>query len=150
MTSTSGYAVISLNDDADLDFESAAHADTFELTLTATGDNDGLTAETVITVEVLEVNEPPIFTDPDRMAVTEGNTLSIGREIVESFDNPEDTELVYAVTAGILDGSIITDNGSEVIGYEDIFGTVDFTASNNDVGFLYYSINGTQKPSSCG
>ncbi len=77
-----------------LDFE---EADEITLTLVAT-DNEGTSAQTDVTITILDDNESPEYDAPARAGVAVGGTAPIGDSIFRSMTDPENDALTFKIT----------------------------------------------------
>ena len=88
------------------DFESPSDADSnnsYQVRVVAT-DARGLATEQDITVDVGDVNELPVFTNPIAFEIAEGNTM-VGQVTV---NDPENNAIVFSIIQGVGDGDLFS------------------------------------------
>ena len=162
LSSASGSTVtatISIAKDAEFDFEQLDDDGEFQLTLTVTDNDDGRTAETVIDVQVLDVNEIPSFSaDPEEISVgdLDSNGEIFGDEITSVVHDPEEQDLTYKIDSisdnyGLSygfngDGNWTRSVDTPVDGYQGPWASVTL-ADSDSIGFqIQYEIGNAYYP----
>ena len=90
----SSTKVLSIVSGAEFDYE-GDHGATIELTLEISDDADGYTAETVISVELVDVNEVPTIGSVQPVIVPEIGTVEFGENILDVSADVDSDELFF-------------------------------------------------------